>query len=51
MAKFMKTFTLRKVIGLTKKKKPTTFNLIVGFYLNFIMRFPRHGFIGRVASK
>jgi hypothetical protein len=31
-----------------RKKKPN--DLIVGFYLNFIMRFPRLGFTGRVAS-
>jgi hypothetical protein len=37
----------RKVIGLTKKKP---YDLIVRFYLNFIMRFPRIGFKGRVAS-
>ena len=46
--KSMKTSVLRKVIDLTKKKNPN--DLIVGFYLNSIMRFPRLGFTGRVTS-
>jgi hypothetical protein len=50
MAKSMKTSVLRKVIDLTKKKKKNPNDLIVGFYFNSIMRFPRLGFTGRVTS-